>query len=111
MSTVCMRAHARKELEDQANFTNSPHPFCDSVGSFVVRGRAVSSTVLRIGTSGRALAPPITAPLVLARGFKHKCDVISITITFASQVSSDLSSGRRPTSKSDEFCDANVIVY
>ena len=39
-----------------------------------------------------------------------KYDVISITITFASQVSSDLSSGRRPTSKSDEFCDANVIV-
>ena len=25
--------------------------------------------------------------------FKHKCDIISITIKFASQVSSDLSSG------------------
>ena len=45
-------------------------------------------------------------------GFKHKCDFISITITFAcaSQVSMDLNSGRRPTSKSDETCDANMIV-
>ena len=55
------------------------------------------------------VAPPITAHH-LFEGFQteHKCDVVSITITFASQVSSDLSSG--PTSKSDEFCDANVIV-
>ena len=29
-------------------------------------------------------------------GFKHKCDVISITIMFASQNSSDLDVGRRP---------------
>jgi hypothetical protein len=44
-------------------------------------------------------------------GFKHKCDVISITITFASQASSDLSLGGRLTSKSDELlCDANVYV-
>ena len=51
-------------------------------------------------------------------GFKHKVDTYqllsqyTITITFASQVSSELSSGRRPTSKSksDEFCDANVVV-
>ena len=43
-------------------------------------------------------------------GFKRKCETISITFTFASQNSSDLSSGRRPTSKSAEFCDANVIV-
>ena len=43
-------------------------------------------------------------------GFKRKCETISITFKFASQNSSDLSSGRRPTSKSAEFCDANVIV-
>ena len=56
------------------------------------------------------LAPPITAPLVLAVSNTNVMFVISITITFASQVSSDVSSGRRPTSKSDELCDANVIV-
>ena len=64
------------------------------------------------GVIRQRVAPPITAPLVLS-GFKHKCAMLSqytITVTFASQVSSDLSSGRRPTSKSDEFCDANVIV-
>ena len=43
-------------------------------------------------------------------GFKQKIEVISITVTFASQSSADLSSGRRPMSKSAEFCDANVIV-
>ena len=66
-------------------------------------------TVRTLPCSMLRVAPPITAPLVIAVS-THKCDVISITITFASQVSSDLSSGRRPTSKSDEFCDANVIV-
>ena len=43
-------------------------------------------------------------------GFKRKCETFSITFTFASQNSSDLSSGRRPTSKTAEFCDANVKV-
>ena len=43
-------------------------------------------------------------------GFKQKIEVISITVTFASQSSADLSSGRRPMSKSAEFCNANVIV-
>ena len=43
-------------------------------------------------------------------GLKQEIEVISITVTFASQSSADLSSGRRPMSKSAEFCDANVIV-
>ena len=58
----------------------------------------------------RRVAPPENNCTTCFSGFKHNCDVISITIAFASQVSSNLSSGRRPTSKSDEFCDANVIV-
>ena len=33
-----------------------------------------------------------------------------MTITFASQNSPDLDVGRRPELKSDETCDANVIV-
>ena len=35
---------------------------------------------------------------------------LTITITFASQNSSNLDVGRRPELKSDETCDANVIV-
>ena len=35
---------------------------------------------------------------------------MTITITFASQNSSDLDAGRRPELKSDETCDAKVIV-
>ena len=36
-------------------------------------------------------------------GFKHKSEIISITGGYVPENSSDLSSGRRPTSKSDEF--------
>ena len=40
-------------------------------------------------------------------GFKHKSEIISITKGDYTENSSDLSSGRRPTSKSDEFFISN----
>ena len=36
---------------------------------------------------------------------------ISKTMMFASEISTDLSSGRRPESKSVEISDANIIVF
>ena len=55
----------------------------------------------------RGVVPPMTASFKVGMFTPLK---LNNAITFASQNSSDLDVGRRPELKSDETCDANVMV-
>ena len=57
----------------------------------------------------RRVAPPITEPVYLD-AISHKSEINLITRRGASNFSSDLSLGRRPTSKSDEKSEAPLLI-
>ena len=66
------------------------------------RRRADASILFMLGCSSSAGRAANNCTTCFG-GFKHKSEIISITRGDYTENSSDLSSGRRPTSKSDEF--------
>ena len=75
----------------------------------ILYSESLGHSMSRSRTGRAANLPPMTASF-RTQSLGIFTPLRLITITFASQNSSDSDVGRRPEFKSDETCDANVIV-